>query len=100
MSPVNELEMYARILKELGHSARLAIYKRLVKTGEAGLSVGDLQKELNIPGSTLSHHLSALISAGLVRQVRAGRTLFCIPQIELFQQLLGFLYEECCSDAA
>nr|WP_257266009.1 helix-turn-helix domain-containing protein [Endozoicomonas sp. ONNA2] len=100
MNTNDDIENYAKVLKELGHPARLGVYKRLVKAGESGLLVGDLQKELKIPGSTLSHHLSALMSVGLIRQVREGRTLFCIPQITLFQQLLGFLHDECCSDGA
>ncbi|WP_422444427.1 MULTISPECIES: ArsR/SmtB family transcription factor [unclassified Endozoicomonas] len=63
-----------------------------------GVPVGALQKELDIPGSTLSHHISALVSVGLVKQKRDGRTLYCIPQFATFNEVMGFLSEECCAD--
>ncbi|GAA4872513.1 helix-turn-helix domain-containing protein [Ferrimonas pelagia] len=95
---MSELELHAKALKELGHPARLAVYKRLSKAGHAGLPVGTLQKELAIPGSTLSHHISALVSAGLVKQHREGRILHCVAQYDQFDRLLAFLCDECCKD--
>ncbi|WP_422461212.1 ArsR/SmtB family transcription factor [Endozoicomonas sp. ALB115] len=83
---------------ELGHPSRLGIYKRLVRSGHQGVPVGALQKELDIPGSTLSHHISALVSVGLIKQKRDGRTLYCIPQFATFNEVMGFLSEECCAD--
>ncbi|WP_345917545.1 helix-turn-helix domain-containing protein [Endozoicomonas elysicola] len=93
------IDDYAKTLKELGHPVRLSIYKRLVKAGRSGIPVGALQKELDIPGSTLSHHLSALVSVGLVQQIRDGRLLYCIPQFQVFDQLLDFLRDQCCVDS-
>ncbi len=90
-------ESAALTLKELGHVTRLSIYKRLVKAGEQGLTVGELQKELNIPASTLSHHLAALISVKLVLQKREGRTLHCIAQYATLNNIMAFLLEECCA---
>lgn len=58
------LEVVAKALKELGHPIRLTIYKSVVKAGYQGIAVGGLQEELGIPGSTLSHHISSLASAG------------------------------------
>jgi len=87
----------AAALKELGHQTRLAIYKELVRAGPGGLPVGDLQKSIQIPASTLSHHLSALISVGLIRQERQGRTLFCHPRYEQLEELMAFLIDECCA---
>lgn len=84
-------------LKELGHPTRLSLYKELVKAGHDGLSVGELQKRLEIPASTLSHHLSSLISVSLVRQERQGRTLFCHARYENLEALITFLTEECCT---
>lgn len=70
-----ELSKAADTLKELGHPTRLSVYRELVKAGHEGLPVGELQKRLDIPASTLSHHLSSLISVSLVRQnVRAERS--------------------------
>ncbi|MGP7886334.1 ArsR/SmtB family transcription factor, partial [Raoultella planticola] len=65
-----DLNTAANALRELGHPTRLSIYRELVRAGHEGLPVGELQKHLEIPASTLSHHLSALISAGLISQER------------------------------
>lgn len=69
---------------------------RFVKAGEQGLPVGELQKQLGIPGSTLSHHISALVSVGLVKQNRESRTLMCVSQYAMLEAIIEFLREECC----
>ena len=92
------LEYVAAALKELGHPTRLKIYRDLVKAGETGRPVGDIQKKLDIPGSTLSHHISALASVGLVKQVREGRVLRCIAQYVALKSIIAFLMDECCID--
>lgn len=88
----------ANTLKELGHPTRLTIFKILVKAGHNGIPVGKLQKKLNIPNSTLSHHISKLISVELIKQHREGRVLYCIPQYDNLNKLLAFLIDECCVD--
>jgi len=93
-----DIEIAAKAFKELGHPTRLVIFKRLVRSGHQGLPVGVLQEELNIPGSTLSHHLSSLVSAGLITQRREGRVLFCIAEYPQLQAVINFLQDECCSD--
>lgn len=93
-----EIEIMAKAFKELGHPTRLAIFKRLVKAGGQGIAVGVVQEELNIPGSTLSHHISGLASAGLIKQRREGRTLFCVVEYEKLQSVMSFLQDECCAD--
>ena len=60
----------AKKLAELGHTTRLAIYRMLVKAGAEGLAVSDIQQQLEIPGSTLSHHIGRLVGAGLMVQER------------------------------
>ena len=95
-----EIEIVAKALKELGHPIRLLIFKRLVKAGYQGLAVGVVQKELDIPGSTLSHHISSLISAGLITQRREGRILFCVAEYDKLQMVINFLQDECCADSA
>ncbi|MTI18283.1 ArsR family transcriptional regulator [Rhodobacteraceae bacterium RKSG542] len=92
-------EEAVKALKELGHDTRLKVFRRLVKAGFEGLPVGQLQEELEVPGSTLSHHISSLMAAGLVKQQRDGRTLYCIAQFDHLQALIGFLQDECCLDA-
>ena len=86
-----DLNTAANALRELGHPTRLSIYRELVRAGHEGLPVSELQKHLEIPASTLSHHLSALISAGLISQERQRP---CYAQLE---QLMAFLTEECCA---
>ena len=91
-----EIDIAAKSLAELGHSTRLSIFRYLVKGGEQGVPVGELQAELGVPGSTLSHHITRLVSVGLVKQRREGRTLYCVPQYKELDNLIGFLKEECC----
>ncbi|MGF1865736.1 metalloregulator ArsR/SmtB family transcription factor [Enterovibrio norvegicus] len=93
-----ELDAVAKALKELGHPTRLTIFRRLVRAGHNGIAVGDVQDDLSIPGSTLSHHLSSLMSAGLITQHREGRVLYCVPQFEQLEAVLAFLQDECCVD--
>ena len=73
-------ELAAKRLAELGHSTRLGIFRHLVRGAPGGCPVGDVQRTLGIPGSTLTHHIARLVSAGLVEQHRDGRILYCIPQ--------------------
>ena len=93
------LDIIAKALKELGHPTRLSIYRSVVRAGYQGIAVGGLQEKLDIPGSTLSHHISSLVSAGLISQRRESRTLYCIAEYEKLQAVIGFLQDECCSDA-
>ncbi|WP_313653544.1 helix-turn-helix domain-containing protein [Pantoea sp.] len=92
-----DLNTAANALRELGHPTRLSVYRELVRAGQDGLPVGVLQKRLSIPASTLSHHISALMSAGLVSQERQSRTLCCRPCYAQLEQLMAFLTEECCA---
>ena len=93
-----EIEIIAKALKELGHPTRLAIFKRLVKSGKQGIAVGVVQEELNIPGSTLSHHISSLASAGLIKQRREGRVLYCVVEYERLLSVIAFFQDEFCMD--
>ncbi|MBV7315372.1 helix-turn-helix transcriptional regulator [Shewanella sp. NIFS-20-20] len=91
------IEIAAKVLKELGHPTRLALFKTLVKGGAGGITVGQIQEALQIPGSTLSHHISAMISAGIISQRREGRVLYCVPDYLLLQNIVDFLQDECCA---
>jgi ArsR family transcriptional regulator len=91
------LETTAKRLAQLGNPTRLSIFRYLVKTGHEGAPVGHIQKEIGIPGSTLSHHISRLVSVGLIRQVRDSRILYCVPQFEALEQVITFLLSECCA---
>ena len=88
----------AEAFAALGSEVRLAILRALVRAGEAGLPVGALQQRLAIAASTLSHHLRALIQAGVLEQTRDGRTLICRARYDRIQELAAFLVNECCAD--
>ena len=90
----------ARCLEKLGNTTRLEIFRLLVRAGQEGLPVGDIQDHLGIPASTLSHHIAHLVNVGLVHQVREGRVLRCTPDFDLMDQVVGFLTEQCCAGVA
>ena len=93
-----ENEIAAKRLAELGRITRLSIFRYLVKVGPEGAPVGQIQAKLGVPGSTLSHHISRLVSVGLIRQVRETRTLYCVPQFEVLRELIEYLLAECCTE--
>jgi len=92
-----DLETASKRLAELGNLTRLSIFRYLVKTGPEGAPVGQIQKEIGIPGSTLSHHINRLVSVGLIRQIRDSRILYCVPQYEALEEVIKFLLSECCA---
>ncbi len=85
-------------LEALGNPTRLKIYRTLVRAGFAGLPVGRLQERLKVPASTLSHHVKALVSVGLISQAREGTTLVCHAEYDAMRSLVDFLVAECCAD--
>ena len=93
-----KLETAANILSKIGNPTRLKIVRMLVRVGNEGLPVGSIQKQLDIPASTLTHHISHLKSAGVIRQERHQATLFCIVEFDAITELVTYLTEECCVD--
>lgn len=87
----------ARALAALGHDARLSIFRLLVKAGDDGMRVGDIGEHLSLAPSTLAHHLSTLVDAGLVLQERQGREVFNRVDYPAMRRVVGFLTSECCS---
>jgi len=87
----------ARALAALGHEARLAIYRLLVRAGEQGLNVGQIAQHLGLPASTLAHHLSTLVAAGLVIQERQGREVVNRADYDAMRRTVGFLTDKCCT---
>ncbi len=94
-----KLEKAANVLAKIGNPTRLKIVRLLVRAGDQGLPVGVIQKQLDIPGSTLTHHISHLKSAGVIRQDRQQATLICRMEFDLLRELVDYLTEECCADA-
>ena len=87
----------SRALAALGHDARLTIFRLLVKAGDGGLRVGDVCDHLGLPPSTLAHHLSTLVEAGLVLQEKRGREVVNRADYPAMDHLIGFLTDECCA---
>src|SRR5215510_13435078 len=85
---------YADMLAAMGTEPRLRIMQLLLKAHPEGLVVGDIGAELEIPNSTLSHHLDKLRNEELVKVRREGTFLWYTANTEALQQLLGFLYAE------
>jgi ArsR family transcriptional regulator, arsenate/arsenite/antimonite-responsive transcriptional repressor len=88
---------YADMFSAMGAEPRLRIMQLLLAAHPQGLVVGDIQEELEIPSSTLSHHLDKLKNEDLVRVRRDGTFLWHTANTESLQEILSFLYAECCT---
>jgi ArsR family transcriptional regulator len=88
---------YADMFTAMGTEPRLRIMQLLLSAHPDGMVVGDIQSELGIPNSTLSHHLEKLKNEELVKVRREGTFLWYAANTEALQELLGFLYAECCT---
>jgi ArsR family transcriptional regulator, arsenate/arsenite/antimonite-responsive transcriptional repressor len=84
-------------LAALAQEARLAIFRRLVQAGPAGLPAGEIAQALEIPPSTLSFHLAHLSKAGVVTSTQQGRQVIYAPAFERIESLTSYLMENCCS---
>lgn len=93
-----DLDSAASLLDQLGNQTRLRIVRLLVRAGNEGRTVGDIQREIGVPASTLSHHLSHLRNAGVVWQEREGTLLHCFVNFKIVSELVEFLTAECCAD--
>ena len=92
-----EITRYADMFAAMGNDARLRIMRLLLTTHPKGMIVGDIQNELGIPKSTLSHHLDKLKNEELVRVRRNGTFLWYTANTDVLQEILTFLYAECCT---
>ena len=94
---LDQITKYADMLAAMGTEPRLRIMQLLLSTHPDGLVVGDIGSELEIPNSTLSHHLDKLRNEDLVKVRREGTFLWYSANADALQELLGFLYAECCT---
>jgi DNA-binding transcriptional ArsR family regulator len=92
-----EAARFADMFAALGSQPRLEIMRLLLSAHPDGLIVGDIQSELGIPNSTLSHHLEKLRMEGLVEVRKDKQWLWYSANAQALQDLLGFLYAECCT---
>jgi ArsR family transcriptional regulator len=92
-----DVAKYADMFSAMGAEPRLEIMRLLLSAHPEGMVVSDIQNELEIPNSTLSHHLDKLKNEGLVEVEREGTFLRYTANTAALQQLLQFLYAECCT---
>jgi ArsR family transcriptional regulator, arsenate/arsenite/antimonite-responsive transcriptional repressor len=96
-SSTEQVAKYADMFSAMGTEPRLRIMQLLLSAHPEGLVVGEIQDELEIPNSTLSHHLDKLKNEGLVRVQRESTFLRYTANTEALRELLQFLYAECCT---
>jgi ArsR family transcriptional regulator len=92
-----EITRFADMFCAMGTAPRLRIMRLLLSAHPDGVIVSEIGAELGIPSSTLSHHLEKLKNEDLVNVRREGTYLWYSANAEVLQQLLGFLYAECCT---
>ena len=92
-----QVAKFADMFSAMGTEARLRIMRLLLSAHPDGMIAGEIGSELEIPASTLSHHLEKLRNEELVRARREGTYLWYSANTEALQELLGFLYAECCT---
>jgi DNA-binding transcriptional ArsR family regulator len=92
----SKLERLAEQLGALGHPARLAILRYVVQGDPEGTPAGEIQSKLDIPASTLSHHLDRLASADLIKSRREGTFIYYRADYVELKGLTDYLWEDCC----
>jgi ArsR family transcriptional regulator, arsenate/arsenite/antimonite-responsive transcriptional repressor len=92
-----DVARYADMFSAMGTEPRLRIMRVLLSAYPEGMIAGDIGAELDIPASTLSHHLEKLKNENLVKVRRESTFLWYSANAEALQDLLGFLYAECCT---
>ena len=91
-------EQAAQGFSAMGSEARLKVLKSLIRAGDPGLSVGEIQARTGIAPSTLAHHLKFLAAGGVVTQEKVGRTTINRASFEALEGLAQFILSECCAD--
>ena len=92
-------EQAVRGFAACGSIPRLAVLRFLVRAGEGGLTVSQIQQRSKLPASTLAHHLRLLTESGLVEQERRGRKVINRAEFRRIESLSAYLTDECCADA-
>ena len=90
------LERHAEQLSALGHPVRLQILRQVVQAGKGGVAAGDIQAHVDVPASTLSHHLKRLIDAGLLSTRGEGTFHYYAALFPALRGLTEYLWEDCC----
>lgn len=90
------LERHAEQLAALGHPVRLSVLRFVVQGGSEGTSAGDIQARLDLPASTLSHHLKRLVDGGLLSTRLEGTFHYYLPEFGAIRALTDYVWEDCC----
>jgi DNA-binding transcriptional ArsR family regulator len=93
-----DLEEVAQGFAAMGSEARLQVVLTLVRAGNSGLNIGDIQSRTGMAASTLAHHLKFLASAGLIEQQKAGRAVINRASFPRLETLAAYILKECCAD--
>lgn len=91
-----KLDRHAEQLSALGHPVRLSILRFVVQAGEDGAAAGDIQSHVDLPASTLSHHLKRLVDAGLLKSRSEGTFHYYSVEYSSLRALTDYLWEDCC----
>ena len=91
-----KLERHAEQLSALGHPIRLAILRFVVQSGDEGASAGAIQSRVDLPASTLSHHLKRLVEGGLLGTRGEGTFHYYSADYPALHALTDYLWEDCC----
>ena len=92
----SKLEHHAEQLSALGHPVRLRVLRFVVQGGEDGTAAGDIQSHVDLPASTLSHHLKRLVDAGLLTTRSEGTFHYYAADYKALRGLTDFVWEDCC----
>jgi ArsR family transcriptional regulator, arsenate/arsenite/antimonite-responsive transcriptional repressor len=90
------LDRHAEELAALGHPIRLAVLRHVVQAGRDGSPASEIQAKVDVPASTLSHHLDRLARAGLLAARREGTFIFYTAAFPALRALTDYLWEDCC----
>ena len=92
----SKLDRHAEQLSALGHPIRLSILRFVVQGGEDGTPAGEIQSHVDLPASTLSHHLKRLVDAGLLKSRNEGTYHYYAPDYPVLRNLTDYVWEDCC----
>jgi DNA-binding transcriptional ArsR family regulator len=92
----SKIERHAEQLGALGHPVRLAVLRYVVQAGDEGAAAGKIQEHVDLPASTLSHHLKRLVDAGLLRTRGEGTFHYYAAEYPALRALTEYLWEDCC----
>ncbi|MEN9577707.1 MAG: ArsR family transcriptional regulator [Pseudomonadota bacterium] len=92
----SKLERHAEQLAALGHPVRLAVLRFVVQGGDNGLAAGEIQSQVDLPASTLSHHLKRLVDAGLLVCRPEGTFHYYAAEFKTLREVTDYVWEDCC----